>query len=92
MELEIADVVSKLQTVEQRLKQQPSQQMQEHAMAARYCPTGKVCWSYGRPGHISKACFKNRHDDRAARLAALSGAVQMQISSAGIGHDNLWMH
>lgn len=65
-ELEISDVLAKLQTVEHRLKQQQAHEMQEHALAACNGPAGKVCWNCNRPGHLSKACFKKRQDDRAA--------------------------
>ncbi|KAK9830837.1 hypothetical protein WJX74_009359 [Apatococcus lobatus] len=82
-ELELADVVSKLQLVEQKTKQQ-NQNMTERALVARHRDTSiseKVCWNCGRKGHVSKACLNKQHGDQATAAASRHLAASCNIAN-----------
>ena len=62
-ELEISDVVSKLQNVEHRIKQQQQVELspeRAHVATRQDARPARRCWNCNETGHLSRNCCKPR--------------------------------
>ena len=80
LELKVADVVGKLQTAEQRMRQNVDR-VTEQALVSRAIPRSreKDCWYCKQSGHLARQCLKKREDEHVEATRRHLAAVSIPL-------------